>query len=269
MFGEKTLFWLEEKVIVITGGTSGMGKATVMAALANGAKVAFLWRRETEGKAIVDTYLNEWGIQGNIAFFPCDVTDFDQLHTVVDDVIALRGRIDGLFCCAGNHIVGDIISTSLEDRNMVRNLNVTSMFMTLKYVLPYMMTQEQGRVVLMASDQTFVGKQKSAIYGATKAAIGQLTKSTALDYAAYNIAVNAVCPGTIDTAQAARAATHFAQEKFWWNIDAARDDFAQAQAMKRLWTPEEVANLVCFLLTDQAAYMTGSLVSIDGWYVAG
>ena len=121
----------------------------------------------------------------------------------------------------------------------------------------------------MWSDQSLVGKKQSSIYGATKAAIGQLTKSTALDYANHNIRINAICPGTIDTAQAERAAASFAQERYKWDVAHARDDFAQAQAIKRLGSPEEVANLVCFLLTNQSAYMTGSLVSIDGGFVAG
>ena len=260
---------LEDKVVLITGGTSGMGKATVMAAAANGAKVAFLGRREAEWQAIVDELLAAWHPQGSIAFFPCDVTDFQWLGETVESIIDMRWQIDGLFCCAGTHIVWDILSTTLEQRNSLWNLNVTSMFMTLKFVLPHMIKNQGGRIVLMGSDQALVGKQKSSIYGATKAAIGQLTKSTALDYAQHDICVNAICPGTIDTAQAARAADNFAKEKFGGDFDAAWKDFAQAQAIKRLGTPEEVANLVCFLLTEQAAYMTGSLISIDGGYVAG
>jgi NAD(P)-dependent dehydrogenase (short-subunit alcohol dehydrogenase family) len=132
-----------------------------------------------------------------------------------------------------------------------------------------MIEHQWGNIVLMWSDQSLIGKKKSSIYGATKAAIGQLTKSTALDYAEYGIRVNTICPWTIDTAQAARAADNFAKERFNGDVSKARDDFAQAQAIKRLWTPEEVAQLVCFLLSDQAAYMTGTLVSIDGGYVAG
>ncbi len=141
--------------------------------------------------------------------------------------------------------------------------------MTMKYVLPSMIENQWWNIVLMWSDQSFVWKKKSSIYWATKAAIWQLTKSTAIDYAEFGIRVNAVCPGTIETPQASRAATSFAQEKFNGDVQKARDDFAQAQAMKRLGTPEEVAELVNFLLSDQAGYMTGTLVSIDGWYTAG
>ncbi len=265
---QKSLIWLENRVILVTGWTSWMGKAVVLQAAANGAKVVFLGRRSPEGNAVVQEAISQWAPEKNIMFFQCDVTNFTILEAVVQNVIQKRWAIDGLFCCAGTHIVWDILSTTLDQRNDLRNLNVTSMFMTMKYVLPHMIEHQWGNIVLMGSDQSLIGKKKSAIYGATKAAVGQLTKSTALDYAEHNIRVNAICPGTIDTAQAARAANSFAQEKFAWNVDAARDDFAQAQAIKRLWTPEEVAQLVCFLLSDQAAYMTWTLVSIDGGYVA-
>lgn len=203
------------------------------------------------------------------SFFQCDVTNFTILEAVIKNVLGKWWRIDGLFCCAGNHMVGDIESTSLEEWNAMWNLNVTSMFMTMKYILPSMKEHQWGNIVLMWSDQSFIGKKKSSIYGATKAAIWQLTKSTAIDYADYWIRVNAICPWTIETAQAWRAAANFAQERFEWDIQKAWDDFAHAQPIKRLWTPEEVAELVNFLLSDQAAYMTWTLISIDWGYVAG
>lgn len=265
---KKSLIGLENRVIFVTGWTSGMGKATVLQAALNGAKVAFVGRRFVEWTAVIQEALALWVTEQNILFFQCDVTNFTVLDAVVKNVIAKRWKIDGLFCCAGSHIVWDILSTSLDERNTLRNLNVTSMFMTMKYVLPYMIEHQGWNIVLMGSDQSLIWKKKSSIYGATKAAIWQLTKSTALDYAEYGIRVNAICPGTIDTAQAARAATTFAQERFEWDVQKARDDFAQAQAIKRLWTPEEVAQLVNFLLSDQAAYMTWTLVSIDGGYTA-
>lgn len=265
---KKSLIWLENRVVFVTGGTSGMWKATVLQAAINGAKVAFVWRRSPEWTAVIQEALAMWISESNILFFQCDVTNFTVLEAVIKNVTAKRWKIDWLFCCAWNHIVWDLLSTTLDQWNDLWNLNVTSMFMTMKFILPYMIEHQWWNIVLMWSDQSFVGKQKSSIYGATKAAIAQLTKSTAMDYAAYGIRVNAICPGTIDTAQAARAAHSFATEKFDGNMTKARDDFAQAQPIKRLGTPEEVAELVNFLLSDQAAYMTGTLVSIDGGYVA-
>lgn len=265
---KKSLVGLENRVVFVTWGTSGMWKAAVLQAAVNGAKVAFIGRRAAEGTQVIKEAVALWVPETHMIFFQCDVTNFTVLEASVNNVLQKWWHIDGLFCCAWTHIVGDILSTSLDERNNLRNLNVTAMFMTLKYVLPSMIEHQWGNIVLMWSDQALIGKKKSSIYGATKAAIGQLTKSTALDYAEYGIRVNAICPGTIDTPQAARAADNFARERFSGDVSKARDDFAQAQAIKRLWTPEEVAQLVSFLLSDQAAYMTGTLISIDGWYVA-
>lgn len=265
---KKSLIWLENRVIFVTGWTSGIWKAVVLQAALNGAKVAFVWRRSPEWTAVIQEARGMWISEQNIMFFQCDVTNFTVLEAVVKNVISKRGGIDWLFCCAWNHIVWDILNTSLDQRNDLWNVNVTSMFMTMKFILPNMIDRQWGNIVLMWSDQSFIWKRESSIYGATKAAIWQLTKSTALDYAEYWIRINGVCPGTIDTALATRAADNFAKELFDGDIQKAKHDFEQAQAIKRLWTSEEVAELVNFLLSDQAAYMTGTLVSIDWWYTA-
>lgn len=128
-----------------------------------------------------------------------------------------------------------------------------------------MKTQGKGNIVLMGSDQSIVGKGKSAVYGLTKGAIGQLTKSTAIDYAEYNIRVNCVCPGTIETPLLNNAVDGFSRmtnsEK-----GAILESLKNAQPMNRIAQPYEIANVVCFLLSDDSSFMTGSLCSVDGGY---
>jgi len=119
--------------------------------------------------------------------------------------------------------------------------------------------------VLMGSDQSFVGKGKSAAYGLTKGAIGQLTKSTAIDYAEHNIRVNCICPGTIETPLLNNAVEGFIKRT---NLekDTILDSLKKAQPINRIAQPYEVANVVCFLLSDEASFITGSLYSVDGGY---
>jgi len=123
----------------------------------------------------------------------------------------------------------------------------------------------KGNIVLMGSDQSIVGKGKSSVYGLTKGAIGQLTKSTAIDYAEYNIRVNCICPGTIDTPLLAKAI-----EGFSWITNLSHDDILysleSAQPIKRIAKPAEIANVVRFLLSDESSFITGSLISADGGY---
>jgi NAD(P)-dependent dehydrogenase (short-subunit alcohol dehydrogenase family) len=261
---------MTNKTLFITGGTSGMAKATVLQATQAGYNVAFMARRAEEGQAVVEeakasanaNHTNE------VRYYQWDVTDFVRLEEIINQVRSDFWPITHLFCCAGTHIPGDILSTTLEQRNDLWMLNVTHMFMTMKFILPMMIEAKQGSVVLMWSDQTFIAKRKSSIYGATKAAIWQLTKSTALDYAEYNIRVNAICPGTIETPQALMNAQKLADLSFDWNVEAAKHELSKGQMIERRGIPDEIANVVLFLLSDQASFMTGSLVTADGGYTS-
>lgn len=254
--------------LFITGWTSGIAKATVLAAAQAGYNVAFIARRAEEGQAVVNETLTLSGLKGLVRYYQGDVTNFDQLEQIINQVRKDFWTITHLFCCAGTYIPGDILSTTLEQRNDLWTLNVTHMFMTMKFILPMMIERQKGSIVLMWSDQTFIAKHQSSIYGATKAAIWQLTKSTALDYAQHNIRVNCVCPGTIETPQALMNAEKLADISFHWDIQAAKHELSKGQMIERRGTPEEIANVVLFLLSDKASFMTGSLVNADGGYTS-
>ena len=256
--------------LFITGGTSGMAKATVLQATKAGYNVAFMARRAEEWQTVVAEAkaLIETGNNNEVRYYEWDVTDFARLEEIINQVRSNFWPITHLFCCAGTHIPGDILSTTLDERNNLWTLNVTHMFMTMKFVLPMMIEAKQGSIVLMWSDQTFIAKRKSSIYGATKAAIWQLTKSTALDYAEYNIRVNAICPGTIETPQALMNAQKLADLSFAGDVETAKHELSKGQMIERRGTPDEIANVVLFLLSDQASFITGSLVTADGWYTS-
>jgi NAD(P)-dependent dehydrogenase (short-subunit alcohol dehydrogenase family) len=185
----------------------------------------------------------------------------------IQDVVTREGRIDLLFVAAGVHLFATIEDTSVDEFERVLSINTKGPFYVLKEVLPVMRKQRSGNVVLMGSDQVFIGKGSSAAYGMSKAAVGQLTKSTAIDYAKYNVRVNCICPGTIDTPMIAPSVERFHQVS-GLPLEAINEMLKSAQPIQRLGTPDEIARAVLFLLSDDCPFMTGALVSADGGYTS-
>ena len=237
------------KVGLVVGGASGMGNAVVRLLSQEGVRTHVL-----DIKATAD------GV-----FQSCDIQDYRQVRQCVQRVMAQEGRIDLLFIAAGVHLFATIEETSVEDFERVLSINLKGPFYVLKEVLPIMRQQRSGNIVLMGSDQVFVGKGSSAVYGLSKAALGQLTKSTAIDYAAYNVRVNCICPGTIETPMLGPTIQRF-HEASGTSIDDIYALLRKAQPIQRLGTPDEIGRAVLFLLSDDCAFMTGALVSADGGY---
>jgi NAD(P)-dependent dehydrogenase (short-subunit alcohol dehydrogenase family) len=241
----------EGKIAIITGASSGIGQATKIKLREKGALVYNLDLINDETND--DFYIH------------CDVSDFESVKKSVDQIFNKHQKLDLLFANAGIYLVGNVEETKIEDFEHVISVNLKSVFYTLKAVLPYMRIQSKGSIVLMGSDQSIIGKGKSAVYGLTKGAIGQLTKSTAIDYAEHNIRVNCICPGTIETPLLDNAIEGFIK-KTNLEKDAILDSLKKAQPINKIAQPYEVANVVCFLLSDEASFMTGSLCSVDGGY---
>ena len=243
----------ENKVVIITGASTGIGKATKDLLRSKGGIVYNL-----------DLVMPEDEIPGY--YIHCDVRDRQQLKEAVEKVVDREKKIDMLFANAGIHLFATMEQTTNEQFDDLVAINIAGTFFTVKAVLPFMKEQHYGSIVLMGSDQTFAGKASSSIYGMTKGAIGQLAKSTAIDYASYNIRVNCICPGTIDTPLLHKAVDVYAgltsSDK-----QAVYKDLNKLQPLGRIGRPEEIANAVAFLLSDENSFMTGSLVSVDGGYV--
>jgi NAD(P)-dependent dehydrogenase (short-subunit alcohol dehydrogenase family) len=244
---------ITQKVAIITGGSSGIGKATKQQLRKNGPIVYNL-----------DVMIDEDDLPEHFIF--CDVRKRTAVKAAIDQVFQHEQRIDWTFINAGIHLFDSMENTSDEDFDNVIGVNIYGSFYTAKYVLAYMKVQRRGSIVFMGSDQSLIGKAQSSVYGLTKGAIGQLTKSTAIESAPFNIRVNCICPGTIDTPLLDKAVTKF----------AALNDMREAkvrelldglQPSNRIGKPEEIASVVAFLLSDENSFMTGSLVSADGGYV--
>ena len=238
-------------VVVITGATTGIGRATMN-----------LLRER--GATVYNLDIQPDGCPGDF-FISCDVTDHAALSAAIDRVVAKEGRVDGLFANAGVHLFANLEETTFEEFEAVLSINLKGVFYTLKAVIPVMRKQGHGAVLLIGSDQTLVGKGRSSVYGLTKGAIDQLAKSTAIDYAPFNIRVNCLCAGTTDTPLMWEAVSRYHKLSVLpeEEIKAGLD---QAQPIAHLGSPEEIAKVACFLLSEESSFVTGSLVAADGGY---
>ena len=234
----------EGKTAIVTGHAQGIGRA-------------------------VHTLLTESGCTVYGIDLPeRDLKQLDRIAGWVDTVAAETGRIDILVNNAGITNVGDILETPLAEVEEVLTVNLKAPFMMIKAVLPHMLKQKSGSVVNIASDQALIGKRYSAIYGASKAALAQLTKSAALDWGSRGIRFNCVAPGSTDTPMLRRVLDEL-HERY---PEAYAEDrtrlYKESIALKRFATPKEIAWVVAFLASEASSFMTGALIPIDGGYTA-
>jgi NAD(P)-dependent dehydrogenase (short-subunit alcohol dehydrogenase family) len=237
-----------KKVCVVTGGANGIGAAVVEKFLSNGFKVYSL-----------DLVPSPKGVS-----VLCDVSN----ESSVEDAIALiksnERRIDCLVINAGIHFYGNIEQTTTEDFDRVLGINVRGAYFGAKKSLP-LMKNNGGSIVLISSDQAFIGKSNSFAYNMSKTAVASMAKTIAIDYAQFGIRCNAICPGTIDT-PLYRSAMSKAVLCTGKTFDELHAEACNLQLLNRLGTAIEVADYVDFLCSDKAGFITGSLQSIDGGY---
>lgn len=239
------------KVAVITGASTGIGKATKELLRKKG---CIVYNLDIHSPAENDDH-----------FIFCNVSKKENVSDAIDIIYSKQKRIDFLFANAGIHLFATLEETSYEQLESVISINILGVFYLLKKIIPVMKNQQRGSIVLMGSDQAFIGKASSSVYGMTKGAVGQLTKSTAIDYAPFNIRVNCICPGTIDTPLLDKAVEQFSSKtgtapgEVFKSLDTV-------QPMGRIGKPEEIARSVAFLLSDESSFTTGSLLAVDGGY---
>ena len=239
------------KVAVVTGGTKGIGLAVVKRLLNNGYEVHNL-----------DIEQSENGI-----FHQCDVSDVSAVQSCINAICEQSKRIDVLVSNAGKHLSANIESTDEQTLDALFALNVKGAYAAVQSVLPSMKAQNGGAIILVASDQAIIGKQNSFAYNLTKHALASMAKTTALDYASFNIRANAVCPGTIETPLFHNAIDAYCAKSGANKAEIVAEE-ASLQPLNRLGQADEVAALVSFLASDDASFITGSLQSIDGGYTA-
>jgi meso-butanediol dehydrogenase/(S,S)-butanediol dehydrogenase/diacetyl reductase len=242
---------LANKVALITGGTSGIGKTTVELFAAEGAKVAFTGRRSQLGQQLAQ--------QTGAFFISADHRRMEDCQRAVDETVAQFGRIDILFNNAGIVVSGTAESTTDQDWEETMLLNVTAVWRMSKLVLPVMRTHGGGVIINNASDWAFVGAPAVVAYCTSKGAVVQLTRAMAIDHAGENIRINAVCPG--DT-----FVDRWVKEGYY----RVSGGLSEAEARKtdlpigRVAETIEIARAVLFLASDDSSFMTGSALVVDG-----
>ncbi len=242
------------KVVVVTGAASGMGAATAREFAARGATVVVVDRNEA-GASMVAAAISATMLAG-------DVSQSSFCNTAVQTALAQHGRIDVLVNAAGIIKRTDVIHTSDDAWRQIFGVNVDGIFYMCRAVLPHMVAQHSGVIVNFGSIWGDIGAAGVAAYCATKGAVHNLTRAMALDHARDGVRVLAVCPGEVDTPM-------LASERAAPPTRAFLDDMADRTIpVGRLAQPEEIARVVVFLASDDASYMTGAMVNVDGAYTA-
>ncbi len=252
---------LRDKVALITGSGSGIGKSTALRFASEGARVIVNDLDETKGIETVKE-IEECG--GSALFLHADVTQPKSVSMMVDTATKCCGWIDVLFNNAGISGVGAIHELEPEQWMKVLDVNINGVFLPSKFVVPHMMQRRKGSIINMSSCIAEIGLARRASYSATKGAVLALTKSMQVDYAPYGIRVNALLPGTIFTP----FVEQYLKDSYN-DPEAAIASLKKRQLCEELGTPEDVANAALFLASDESKFMMGSPLYIDGGVVFG
>lgn len=239
---------MKAKVAVVTGSGSGIGRACALALAKQGARVAIVDQDQSgateTAKAIPDSLIV--------------VSDVSAAATDAGKILEAWGRIDILVTAAGWSCGGTVTSTDPQDWAKVMRVNLDGTWLWARAVIPAMQRQRTGAIVTVASQLAFAGGRNNSAYIASKGAVVALTRTMALDYVGDGIRVNAVAPGATDTPMLARAFQRGSDEQALKN----------RHAMKRFATPEEIAAAVAFLASDEAGFITGTVLPVDGGWLA-
>lgn len=250
---------LTNKVAIITGATSGIGKATALLFADEGARVVITGRRAELGERVLDK-MRQRGASG--AFIQADHSQADDCSRVVERTLAAFGRVDILFNNAGIVTSGTAETTTDEVWEQTLAINMTAVWRMCRLVIPVMKRQGGGVIVNNGSDWSVVAGKNAFPYIASKGAVGMMTKAMAIDHARENIRVNAVCPG--DTLVDRWMEKGYFEGSDPVTLEQAMEEASDYLPMGRFGKPEEIAKAVLFLASDDSSFMTGHLLLVDG-----
>jgi len=250
---------LPGKVVIITGAGAGIGRATALLFAKEGAQVMVADCDREGGQETVNLIKEEGGAA---IFVQVDVSKAADVKKMVMTTVERYGRLDILINNAGIYAQADVVEATEEQWDRILDINLKGVFLCSKYSIPEMIKGGGGSIVNIGSEAGMVGIKNQVAYNVSKSGVIALTKSMAIDFAAYNIRVNCVCPGTTET-PLVKAAVERSPDPA-----AARRALEQVRPANRLGRPEEIAAGILYLASDDSPYATGSILSIDGGYTA-
>ena len=246
----------EGRVALVTGAGSGIGEASAKRFAHEGAKVVVVDINEESARRVVEE-IRTGG--GTAALFRADVADEQDAEAMIQHAKTTFGRLDVLHNNATSGVVGSLLDTTLEGWNRTIAVNLTAPFLATRSALPIMIEQGGGAIVNMSSGAGLMAEYGFGAYGAAKAGVINLTRSTAIEYARHKIRANCICPGGIATPPTLA---------FIHAVEGARERLEKLHPIGRLGRPEEIANLVVFLASDEASFITGHAYIADGGSLA-
>jgi len=255
---------LKGKVAIITGAGSGIGKASALLFAREGASVVVADLNEEAGSAVVKQINSEGG---NAMVVKTDVTSAASIQKMVKATVDKYEKIDTVFNNVGyfgGGRSGTVVDLKEEDWDFMMDVNLKSIYLVSKYVIPEMLKTGKGSIVNMASECALVGTPGESAYCAAKAGVTLLTKATALDYATKGIRVNAIAPSNIDTPLFNGYLKRMAPD----DPEQLRRDVLKMMPMQRFGKPEEIANVALFLASDESSYVTGTTIVADSGFTS-
>lgn len=245
----------EDKVAIVTGGSFGIGRATAIAFAKRGAKVTIAdWVEDNETLKLI----NE--AAGQVIFIKCDVSNPENVKTMVEKTVSTFGQLDFAFNNAGiEGISAPTADCTEENWEKTININLKGIWLCMKYEITFMLKQKKGSIVNCASIAGLVGFPGLPAYVASKHGVVGLTKTTALEYVKNGIRVNAVCPGVIKTPMI---------DRFTGKDKEIEKKFIDMEPIGRMGQPEEVAEAAIWLCSDASSFVTGQALAVDGGWIA-